>query len=55
MLVQDLSQLRKMDSLIVGILGEDFLSGFNYLLDYDKHVVCFEKDSEFRTPWKENA
>ena len=45
-LVQDLSQLRKMDSLIVGILGEDFLSRFNYLLDYDKHVVCFERDSE---------
>jgi predicted aspartyl protease len=45
-LVQDLSELRKIDSRIVGIAGEDFLERFNYMLDYDKHVVRFERATE---------
>ena len=36
-LVQDLAELRKMDSQIEGIAGQDFLSHFNYLIDYRKH------------------
>ena len=47
-LVQDLSELRQMDSRIVGIAGENFLSGFNYMLDYDKRVVRFENDNEIQ-------
>jgi predicted aspartyl protease len=47
-LVQDLSELRKMDSRIVGIAGQDFLSRFNYMLDYDKRVLRFEKNNEIR-------
>jgi predicted aspartyl protease len=47
-LVQDLSELRKMDSRIVGIAGEDFLSRFNYMLDYDKRVVRFERENEIQ-------
>ena len=45
-LMQDLSELRQMDSRIVGIAGEDLLSRFNYMLDYNKHVVRFERDHE---------
>jgi predicted aspartyl protease len=45
-LVQDLSELRKIDSRIVGIVGEDFLGRFNYMLDYDKRVVRFETATE---------
>ncbi len=47
-LVQDLAELRKMDAHIQGIAGQDFLSHFNYLLDYRKHVVRIELASEIR-------
>jgi predicted aspartyl protease len=47
-LVQDLSELRKMDSRIVGIVGEDFLSRFNYMLEYDQRVLRFEKKNEIQ-------
>lgn len=47
-LVQDLSQLRKMDSRIVGIAGEDFLSRFNYILDYDRCILRFERNNEIQ-------
>ena len=45
--VQDLSELRKMDSRIVGIAGEDFLSRFNYMLDYDQRGLR----SSVISPW----
>jgi predicted aspartyl protease len=47
-LVRDLSEMRKVDSHIAGIVGQNFLSHFNYLLDYRKHSVRFELASEIR-------
>jgi predicted aspartyl protease len=47
-LIQDLSVLRKMDAHIEGIAGQNFLSHFNYLLDYRKHVVRIELSSEIQ-------
>jgi predicted aspartyl protease len=48
-LIQDLSELRKLDPHIEGIVGQDFLSHFNYLLDYRKRCVRFERDDEIRS------
>lgn len=47
-LVQDLAELKKMDSHIEGIAGQDFLSHFNYLIDYGKHSVRIEQGDEIR-------
>jgi predicted aspartyl protease len=47
-LIQDLSELRKFDSHIEGVVGQDFLSRFNYLLDYRKRCLRFERDDEIR-------
>jgi predicted aspartyl protease len=47
-LVQDLSGLHKIDSHIEGIAGQDFLSHFNYLIDYRKRVVRIEQGNEIR-------
>jgi predicted aspartyl protease len=47
-LVQDLAELRMMDSHIEGIAGQDFLSHFNYLIDYRKHSVRIEHGDEIR-------
>ena len=47
-LVQDLAELRKFDSHIEGIAGQDFLSHFNYLLDYRRHSLRIELDREIR-------
>src|SRR5580658_1801208 len=38
-LVQNLAEIRKMDPQIQGIAGQDFLSHFNYLLDYPNHTI----------------
>jgi predicted aspartyl protease len=48
-LIQDLSELRKLDPHIEGIVGQDFLSHFNYLLDYRKRCLRFERDDEIRS------
>jgi predicted aspartyl protease len=45
-LVEDLSELRKMDPRIAGIAGQNFLSHFNYLLDYPKHWLRIEQTDE---------
>jgi len=45
-LVQDLAELRKMDSRIKGIVGQDFFSHFNYLIDYQKHSLRIEQGTE---------
>jgi predicted aspartyl protease len=37
-----------MDSRIAGIAGQDFLSHFNYLVEYRKHFVRIEQDNEVR-------
>jgi predicted aspartyl protease len=47
-LVHDLAEIRKMDPQIQGIAGQDFLSHFNYLLDYPKHTIRFELADEIR-------
>ena len=47
-LVQDLAGLRKMDSHVEGVAGQDFLSHFNYLLDYRRHSIRFEQDAEIQ-------
>jgi predicted aspartyl protease len=47
-LVQDLAGLRKIDSHIEGIAGQDFLSHFNYLIDYRRHSVRIEQVNEIR-------
>ena len=45
-LVEDLSGLRQLDARIEGILGQDFLTHFNYLLDYRRHVLRVEAGRE---------
>jgi predicted aspartyl protease len=47
-LVQDLSALRTVDPRIQGIAGQNFLSHFNYLLDYRNRSVQIEAASEIR-------
>jgi hypothetical protein len=48
-LVQDLVSLRTFDPHIVGIAGQDFLSHFNYLIDYSRHEILMEGNSEITT------
>ena len=47
-LVQDLSELRGVDSRIQGIVGQNFLSHFNYLLDYRNRSLRIEQGAEIR-------
>jgi hypothetical protein len=47
-LIQDLAEIRRMDSHIEGIAGQNFLSHFNYLLDYRRHVVRVELANEIQ-------
>ena len=47
-LIQDLAELRRLDSHIEGIAGQNFLSHFNYLLDYRKHMVRVELANEIQ-------
>ena len=45
-LVQDVPELRSLDPHIRGIVGQNFLSHFNYLLDYRKHSLHIETAGE---------
>ena len=47
-LVKDLANMRKLDSHIVGIVGQNFLSHFNYLIDYRRHLMSIELGNEIR-------
>lgn len=47
-LVQDLSELRGVDPRIQGIVGQNFLSHFNYLLDYRNRSLQIEQGAEIR-------
>ncbi len=47
-IVQDLGALRRIDSHIQGIVGQDFLSHFNYLLDYRRRTIRIEAANEIR-------
>ncbi len=42
----DLSGVRSVDSKICGVLGQNFLSHFNYLINYRKRSVEFEENGE---------
>jgi predicted aspartyl protease len=42
-LIQNLAALRKIDSRVVGILGQDFLSHFNYMVDYQARTLQFDE------------
>jgi predicted aspartyl protease len=45
-LVENLAAVRRIDAHIVGIVGQNFLSHFNYLLDYHKRLLRIEEGSE---------
>lgn len=47
-LLQELPELRRLDPRIAGILGQNFLAHFNYILDYRRQVVRFESENEVR-------
>jgi hypothetical protein len=47
-LEEDLAGLRRVDGRIVGIVGQDFLSHFNYLLDYRARSLRIEAGEELR-------
>jgi len=47
-LVQDLPVIRTLDSRIHGILGQNFLAQFNYVIDYRHRRLLFESENEFR-------
>jgi predicted aspartyl protease len=46
--VKDLSELRKFDSHIEGIAGQNFLGHFSYLVNYQKDLIRIERDTEIR-------
>jgi predicted aspartyl protease len=43
----ELREIHEVNSKIRGVLGQDFLSGFNYILDYRTQRIDFEEDGEF--------
>jgi predicted aspartyl protease len=47
-LEQDLSSLRRADGRIAGIVGQNFLANFNYMLDYRARSIRFEADDDLR-------
>jgi predicted aspartyl protease len=47
-LIERLDPVRHLDHRIQGVLGQNFLSHFNYLLDYSRHTVRFESENEMR-------
>jgi hypothetical protein len=46
--IEDLASLRKVDARIQGIVGQNFLSHFNYLIDYRNGSIRLEEGSEIR-------
>jgi predicted aspartyl protease len=47
-LVQDLANLRRLDARIHGIVGQNFLAHFNYLIDYRRQLVRIEWGKEIQ-------
>jgi predicted aspartyl protease len=43
----ELREIHAVNSKIRGVLGQDFLSGFNYILDYRAQCIEFEEGDEF--------
>jgi hypothetical protein len=48
-LFADLPEIRRLDSSIHGVIGQNFLSQLNYILDYGKRRVEFEEGDELET------
>jgi predicted aspartyl protease len=48
-LFDDLRGLRSVDSKICGVLGQNFLSHFNYLLDYRERRIEFDEEGELES------
>lgn len=48
-LFADLPEIRRLDSSICGVLGQNFLSRFNYMFDYKNRSLEFEEDDELET------
>jgi hypothetical protein len=42
LVVEDLNQLRSLSPSVRGVLGEDFLTQFDFLIDRKHRVVCFD-------------
>lgn len=53
-LLQDLSAIRKVDSHIVGIVGQNFLGQFNYLIDYKHRSIRVEQGDDLGNAIKGN-
>lgn len=45
-LITDLPAIQAIDKNIRGVLGQNFLSQFNYLLDFEKRRIVFDADGE---------
>jgi predicted aspartyl protease len=45
----DLPEIRQLDSSISGVIGQNFLSQFNYILDYRNRRIEFEEGDEIET------
>jgi predicted aspartyl protease len=48
-LFDDLSGVRSLDAKICGVLGQNFLSQFNYLLSYRERYIEFDEDGEMES------
>jgi hypothetical protein len=46
--IEDLAQLRKIDARIQGVVGQNLLSHFNYLIDYRNCSIRLEEGNEIR-------
>lgn len=44
-LIEDLREVRSLDDRVCGVLGQNFLSRFNYLLDYRNRRLIYEDES----------
>lgn len=45
----DLPEIRQLDSNVSGVIGQNFLSQFNYMLDYRNRRIEFEEGDELET------
>jgi len=52
---QDLSAVRSLDNHISGLLGQNFLSQFNYLLSYREKRIVFEQRDELKNQMRGSA
>jgi predicted aspartyl protease len=48
-LIADLPAIRAIDKNICGVLGQNFLAQFNYLLDYERRRIVFDENGELES------